>query len=177
MANNHNNMVINHIESEAFQILKLLIENKKEKYSIRRLSKARKINYKSAYNAIMNLKEEGIVDIEKIGNMSICSFNGNFSPLVFAVEYEIRNEALKKKKILEIYTRLDKLAFSFSAIISEKDKIIIITDREAEVKKVLSNCDFAVLSPDDFSKNKETTVKKAILFGIEEFYRLMKNDR
>jgi len=170
-------MVINHIESEAFQILKLLIENKKEKYSIRRLSKARKINYKSAYNAIMKLKEEGIVDIEKISNMSICSFNGNFSPLVFAVEHEIRNDALKRKKILEIYTRLNKLPFSFVALISENDKIIIISDREAEVKKVLSNCDFAVLSPDDFSKNKETTVKKAILFGIEEFYRLMKNDR
>ena len=38
--------------SEKIEILKLLIENKEETYSIRKIALQRKINYKSAYNAL-----------------------------------------------------------------------------------------------------------------------------
>ena len=68
--------------NETIEILKLLIENREESYSIRKISKLRKINYKSAYKALKFLEKEEIVTLKRIGNTLACTFNNNFNELV-----------------------------------------------------------------------------------------------
>lgn len=103
--------------NEKLAILKLLIENKEEDFSIRRLAQIRKINYKSAYKAINKLKEEGIITCKKLGNTINCRFNQNFNQSVFLAEYERREELLKNKNLKVIHNQLKKLTFPFIALI------------------------------------------------------------
>ena len=95
--------------NETFNILKILIENPEAKYSIRKLSLLRKINYKSAYQAVMKLKKQGIIGFEDLGNVINCSFSKKINPLVFKVEYERREELLKNKnfKLVLLYKHIN----------------------------------------------------------------------
>src|SRR3989338_2719192 len=108
MAIHHNTMSIYH--NESLEILKILIETG-ESYSIRKLSQIRKINYKSAYNAVMKLEKEGVVTIERLGNTNMCSFSKNFNQSVFNAEDERRKDLLKNKDFLAVHKRLSELPF------------------------------------------------------------------
>lgn len=185
--------------NETFSILRILIENQDNKFSIRRLSQLRKINYKSAYQAIMKLEKEGIANLERFGNIINCSFNRKFNPLVFAVEYERRNDLFKNKNFLILNNRLSELKFPFIALLfgshakrtankhSDID-ILAIGEDEKEIKFTLS------LLPDkihltnvtyeefihmaksrEFSVVSEAIKNNIILVGIEEYYRLLSN--
>lgn len=191
-------MVRNH--NEFWEILKILIDTGK-KYSIRKLSQIRKINYKSAYNAVMKLEKEGIVTIERLGNTNMCSFNRNFNQTVFAVEDERRTELIKNKDFLVIYKRLSGLQFPLTVLLfgshakrtagrhSDID-LLAITENEKEVHGVISitplDIHLTVVKPKDFismAKSKEFTVvseaikRNIIIIGVEEYYRLLKNAR
>jgi len=137
------------MDNEKLEILKILIENKEMQFSIRKLAKLRKINYKSAYNAISKLLDEGNIECKKIGNTTICSFNYNFNESVFLVEYERRNILLKDKNIKVLYGQLKKLNFPFIALIfgsyAKKSQtkhsdidILTITEHEKEINAELS---------------------------------------
>ena len=183
--------------NETFNILRLLIEHQEEKFSIRKISKRRKVNYKSAYNAVMKLQNEGVVDLEKIGNTINCRFNKKFNPLVFSVEDERRKELLKNKNIKIIYSRLNELGFSFVVLIfgsivkstfnkySDID-LLIISEKQKEIESVLSliplkihptfitNKEFISMAKTrEFSVVSEAIKKNIILIGIEDYYRLL----
>ena len=187
--------------NEIGAILKILIENQEEKFSIRKLSKLRKINYKSAYNVIMKLEEQGIIKLEKLGNLNSCVFNKTFNPLVFKVEDERRQELLKNKNFKIIYSRLNELKFPlivllFGSFIKKKqDKhsdidLLVISEEQKEVEQAISlipiNIHLTNISSKEFldmTKSKEFSVvseaikKNIILIGIEDYYRLIKNVR
>lgn len=185
--------------NEIIEILKLLISRKEENFSIRKISQIRKINYKSAYNALNFLEKEKIVNLQKIGNTTICSFNNNFNDLVFKAEYLRRKEIFKNKNFLIIYNRLSEIKFPFIALLfgsqakgarnkhSDID-ILTIGGNEKEIKTTLSllpdKIHLTMISYEEFihmAKNKEFTVvseaikNNIILIGIEEYYRLLKN--
>jgi len=190
--------------NEISEILKILIENQAEKFSIRKLSKLREINYKSAYNSIMALEKQGLAKLERIGNTTLCSFNQKFNPLVFSVEYERREKILKDKNIKGIFTRLKEIKIPYIAILfgsyakgtankhSDIDILFITQDegKENEIKGILRliplNIHLTIVSYKDFiimAKNKEFSVvsesikKNIILIGIEEYYRLLENTK
>ncbi|MEK6875625.1 MAG: nucleotidyltransferase domain-containing protein, partial [Nanoarchaeota archaeon] len=98
---------------EKIEILKLLIENREETYSIRKIALQRKINYKSAYNALKALEKQGIAELKSAGNTTLCSFNNNFNDLVFKAEYSRRESLFKKREFPVIYNSLSKLEFPF----------------------------------------------------------------
>ena len=80
---------------EIKNILKLLIENQDKKFTIRKISKLRKINYKSAYNAIQKLEKQGIIlAVREIYEKKIV----RVSPHFFNTESQILKvvEAIKK---------------------------------------------------------------------------------
>jgi len=187
--------------SEKIEILKLLIENKEEIYSIRKIALQRKINYKSAYTAIKTLEYEGIVGLKRAGNTLLCTFSNNFNDLVFKAEHSRRETLFKKKEFLVIYNSLTRLEFPFITLLfggyakgtatkhSDID-LLLISDKE-HFKKVQ---DVINIFPQDIhltpvtyegfirmAKSKEFTVvsealkKNVILIGIEEYYRLLKN--
>ncbi len=185
--------------NETIEILKLLISRKAERFSIRKISLIRNINYKSAYNALKKLENEDVVRLEKTGNTTICSFNSSFNESVFRAEYERREKLLKDKNFLVIYNRLAELNFPFVAVVfgshtkgtynrhSDIDILSIGGDRK-EIKKALSLFPYDIhltsIGYDDFihmAKSREFTVvsesvkSNIILIGIEEYYRLLKN--
>lgn len=185
--------------NETIEILKLLINRKEENFSIRRISQIRNINYKSAYNALNFLEKEKIVNLQKIGNTTLCTFNNNFNDLVFKAEYLRRKEIFKNKNFLIIHNRLSELKFPFVALlfgsqakgtINKHSDIDILTigENEKEIKTAISllpdKIHLTTISYEEFvhmAKSKEFSVvseaikNNIILIGIEEYYRLLKN--
>ena len=189
--------------NEKIEILKVLIGNREETYSIRKIALLRKINYKSAYNAVKALEKEGIIELKKVGNTVVCSFNDKFNHLVFKAEYLRREDLFKKKDFLLIYDYLAELKIPFIALLfgshvkgkatkhSDIDLLIISSDEEArKVNDKLNLLPYKIhLTPLTYegfirmAKSKEFTVvseaikKNIILVGIEDYYRLLKNAR
>ena len=187
--------------NETIEILKVLIGNREETYSIRKIALLRKINYKSAYNAVKTLKKEGIIELKKVGNTVVCSFNDKFNDLVFKAEYLRREGLFRKKDFLLIYNHLAELKFPFIALLfgshikgtatkhSDIDLLIISSDEEAKkAEDKLNLLPYRIhLTPLNYesfirmTRSKEFTVvseaikKNIILVGIEDYYRLLKN--
>jgi len=191
--------MVNEIES----ILRILIENTGAKWSIRKLSMLREINYKSAYNAVVALEKQGVVSLQKLGNMTLCSFNGKFNPLVFKVEYERRNDLIKNKDFKIICSRLEEIKSPFIALLfgswakktatknSDID-ILFVTDEKIgkEIKHAVSLIPLkihpTIVSYDgfiemadsrQFSVVTEAIKNNIILNGIESYYGFLKNAR
>ena len=187
--------------NETREILKLLIESREETLSIRKISLIRKINYKSAYNSIRFLEKEGIVKLKRAGNTLICSFNNNFNDLVFKAEYLRRKDLFKKKDFLVIYGSLSRLKLQFILLLfgshvkgtttKHSDIDFLLISDEENFKKVEDKVSIfpqkihlTPVSYESFihmARSKEFTVvseaikKNIILFGVEDYYRLLKN--
>ena len=187
--------------NETIEILKLLISSKEEAFSIRKISQLRGINYKSAYIALKFLAKEKIVDLKKMGNTIICTFNNNFNDLVFRAEFLRREDLFKNKDFLIIHNRLSELKFPFIALLfgsyakgtakkhSDID-ILTIGGNEEELEKVTSllpdkihltsvsyESFIRMVKSKDMSVVSEALKKNIPLIGIEEYYRLIKNTK
>ena len=180
------------------KILKLLLDNKEERFTIKKIAERLKINYRIAYERIVTfLEKEGLLKITKTGNSNICEFTYNFGSKVYEAELIRRLDLNKNFSVIR--NRLAELNFVFVALLfgshakvtatkhSDIDLLTIGGD-EKEIKNVLS------LLPDkihltqikyvDFinmAKSREFTVvseaikNNIILIGVEEYYRLLKN--
>ncbi len=192
---------MDNMHGEKIEILKLLIENKDEIYSIRKIALLRKINYKSAYNALKTLEKEGIVELKRAGNTRLCSFNNKFNEIVFIAEYSRREDLFKKREFPIIYDSLSKLEFPFIILLfgsyakgtatKHSDIDFLLISDEEHFKKVEEKISIfpqdihlTPVSYDSFirmAKSKEFSVvneaikNNIILIGIEEYYKLLKN--
>lgn len=187
--------------NETTEILKLLIGNKEETFSIRKISKIRKINYKSAYVSLKFLEKERLVTLKKIGNTVSCTFNNTFDDLVFKAEYLRREEMLKNRNFLVFYNQLKKINKQFILLLfgsqvkgkaKKHSDIDLLLISNAEVAKIIHseirlipiNFHLTTISYEEFVsmlKSKEFTVvseaikKNTILCGIEDYYRIVEN--
>lgn len=181
------------------RILKFLISNNKEKYTIKKISEKVKLNYRIAYEKVIQLENEGLIKIVKVGNAKTCEFTCKFNTDVFEAEYERRKYLFKNKDFIVLQKRLSELSFPFIALLfgsyakgtankhSDID-ILTIGGNEKEIKSVVSlwpeNIHLTSVDYDNFinmAKSKEFTVvseaigNNIILIGIEEYYRLLSN--
>lgn len=187
--------------NETTEILKLLIGNKEEIFSIRKISKIRKINYKSAYLSLRFLEKEELVTLKKIGNTLSCTFNNKFNDLVFKAEYLRREEMLKNRNFLVFYNQLKKINKQFILLLfgsqvkgiakkhSDIDLLLISNEEVAkiihtETRLLPINFHLTAISYEEFVnmlKSREFTVvseaikKNIILYGIEDYYRIIEN--
>ena len=185
--------------NERLNILKLLIEEQEESFSIRQISIKRKINYKSAYNALKDLNKEGVVALEKHGNTTLCSFNHKFNSSVFQVEYERLKLLLKDKNFLVLYNHIAGLNEQFILLLfgsyaknkqtksSDIDLLLISNNHKTiETKLNILPLDIHLthITYEDFklmlNSKRFTVVSEAVkhnilLFGIEDYYRLVNN--
>jgi len=194
------NNKLNWLEMKAeIKILKFLISNKEELFTIKKISERTKINYRIAYEKIFSLEKEGLVKVTKTGNTKICKFTNKFNNKVFEAEYERREDLFKNKTFLVLYRRLFELQFPFIALLfgscargeitkhSDIDLLTIGRD-EKEIESVISRWPEKIhltsMTCKDFihmMKSKEFTVvseaikNNIILIGIEEYYRLLEN--
>ncbi len=201
MGINHNIMVKNH-KNEKIAILRLLIKNAEKDYSIRQLAIQRKINYKSAYEAVMKLNEEGVIDINKQGNNSRVSFNFSFNESVFIAEKEKKEDFLNNKDFKVLYKRINEIENPFFICLvfgsyakgtaqkgSDLD-ICTITNEQEVIKEINTIFDITpfevhslefsskefnkMLKSKDYNIGRAIVKNKVILKNIEAFYELIK---
>ncbi len=183
--------------NEKNNILKLLIEHQEQRPSIRKIAKIRKINYKSAYQALQKLHQEKIIDIIKYGNTSLCQFNLHFNSSVYTIEYSRREDLFKNKNFKVIHDRLSNTPSQFILLLfgsyakktqtSHSDiDLLLITNSPQEIESKLNllplnihltsityNNFTTMLKSKEFSVVSEAIKKNIILFGIEDYYRLI----
>lgn len=183
------------------KILRFLIEHNEKEFSINEVAKTLKIDYKLVYTNIKKLKEDKIIKVEDLGNTKRCSFSKLFNNDVFIVENERRKGLLKNKNFLVIVNRLEKINKQFILLLfgsyakgteakhSDID-LLLVSDKDS--KKLIENeleliplkIHLTSITYEEFVemlKTKEQTVvtetikNNLILFGIEDYYRILKN--
>lgn len=183
------------------KIVKFLIENKERDFSIYGLSKELKIDYKLLYINIKKLEREKTIEIKDLKNQKRCSFKDSFNGEIFIAENERRNDYLKKKEFQAIYDKIKTINKQFILLLfgshvkgtdtknSDIDLLLISNMEDAKViiekLEVLPlKIHLTPISYESFIemiKSKEQTVvsealkKNIILFGIEDYYRLIQN--
>ncbi len=181
------------------KILSLLLNNKEERFTIKKIAETIKINYRIAYEQAMKLEKEGLIKITRTGNSNLCEFTSKFDSKIFAAEYSRRKGLFKNKDFLIIHNRLSELKFPFIALlfgshargIADKHSdidILTIGGDEKEIKATISllpdKIHLTAVSYESFinmAKSREFTVvseaikNNIILIGIEEYYRLLPN--
>ncbi|MBI4453541.1 nucleotidyltransferase domain-containing protein [Candidatus Woesearchaeota archaeon] len=80
-------------------IIKYLLNNKTKELNILNISKALKMDYKTAYSIVKRLEKKEIIAIEQFGNSNRLKLINKIHPLIFEAEYERRGELLKNKNI------------------------------------------------------------------------------
>ncbi|MFH1073362.1 MAG: nucleotidyltransferase domain-containing protein [Nanoarchaeota archaeon] len=184
------------------KILKLLLDNKEQQYTIKKIAESLKINYRIAYERVGLLEKENLLKITKAGNAKLCEFTNTFNTHVYEAEFYRRNDLFKRKKdFIVIRQRLAELNFVFVALVfgshakgkankhSDID-ILTIGGYEKEIQRTMSllpdKIHVTTLKYEDFitmAKSKEFSVvseamkNNVILVGIEEYYRLLSNAR
>ena len=183
------------------KILKFLIENKERAFSIYELARVMKIDYKLLYINIKKLEESKSIEVEDLKSQKRCSFKACFNEDVFIVENQRRNDLLKKKEFKAIYDKLKVINKQFILLVfgsyakgtaaknSDID-FLLISDKEnakniEEKLEVLPlKIHMTTINYESFIemlKSKEPSVvsealkKNILLFGIEDYYRLIQN--
>ncbi|MEK6936566.1 MAG: nucleotidyltransferase domain-containing protein [Nanoarchaeota archaeon] len=181
------------------KILKFLLNNKENKFTIKKIAEAIEINYRIAYEKVFILEKEGLIKITKAGNSNLCEFTNKFNEIVFQAEYERKKDLFKNKNFLILHNRLLELNFSFIALLfgsqargtankhSDID-ILTISENEKELKTIISLLpekihltNVSYVNFINMAKSREFTVvseaikNNIILIGIEEYYRLLNN--
>lgn len=185
------------------KILRHCIEHTEKRWSIYEIAEALSTDYKLVHTNIQKLIHDGGIDVEDRGNAKLCSFSGTFSSDVFIVETQRRNDLLKNKNFLLIYNRLQNISKQFILLLfgsyvkgtatkhSDID-VLVISDEEAaqeverEIRLLPHNIHLTAITYEEFRsmlRSKEFTVgseavkKNIILFGVEDYYRLLDNAR
>jgi predicted nucleotidyltransferase len=195
-------MVLNHsimVRNEKHEILKFLIGHNSLSYTIRELSILRKINYKSAYEAIKKLENENSITLTKKGNTVLCQFKRKFNESVYLAEKSRLDELLKKKHFRTIKEELTEVKFPFIALVFgsyAKNKqtknsdidLLLISEHPKEIEQKLHwipldlhitsltfNDFLEMLNRKSFDVVSETLKNNIILHGIEDYYRFLEN--
>ncbi len=187
------------MSNSEIKILKLLLDHKEDKFTIKKISEKTKLNYRIAYEKVLTLQKEDLIKITTAGNAKLCECTYKFNNTLFETEYERRSELCKNKDFLIIQRRLSELKFPFIALLfgsyakglenkhSDID-LLFIGGNEKELKSEISllpdKIHVTYVTYQDFihmAKSKEFTVvseaikNNIVLIGIEEYYRLIQN--
>jgi len=177
-------------------ILQFLLEHNQSSFSISEISKAIKKDYKNTYEAIKSMPS---INIFKSAGANHVSFNFEFSEVLFLVETNRKKEILKDKNLKIIIEDISKINTQFILLLfgsrakktnykkSDYD-LLLITDNPEKIESKFSiyplNIDLNTIKLNEFKQmllSKEFTfVSEAIknniiLWGIEDYYRLIKN--
>jgi len=185
------------------KILKYLVSNKEKAFSINEISKKLEIDYKLIHTNIKKLEKEEVIKVEDLGNTKRCSFENSFNEDVYIIEKERLKDLLKNKNILIMYNNLRKINKQFILLMfgsqikgtatKNSDIDLLIISNEDDYKIIDRQLDLLpykihlthVIYDDliNMAKSKEFTVvseaikNNVILFGIEDYYKLLENAR
>jgi predicted nucleotidyltransferase len=95
------------------KVISFFLENKGRKATIREISIATRLNYRIAYESVLDLLSKGILQEERIGRSRVCEFTNKLDPEVFAVEFARKEKILKNSKVKLINSRLQDVDSAF----------------------------------------------------------------
>ena len=183
------------------KILKFLIENKEKTFNLSELSKALKIDYKLLYINVKKLEKDNSIQVEDLKSQKRCSFKDVFNEEVFIVENKRKTDLINKKEFWAIYNQLKDINKQFIILVfgsqikgtatrhSDIDLLLICNKDDAKIienkldilplKIHLTNITYEsfinMLKSKEFTVVSEAIKKNIIVFGIEDYYRFLKN--
>lgn len=185
------------------KILKLLLSNKEE-FSIRAIAKKISIDYKTVYLIVKELIKNKVILAKKTGQTILCSINNKkFNASIFKAELMRKEELLKNKDLYVLCSYFKDIKEPFFILLlfgsyaSKKSRkgsdidLILITNNE-KIKEQVKNkisltplsihlLDFtslefmSMLKTTEFNVGREAFNNNIILFGIEDYYRLIQS--
>ena len=185
------------------KIIRYLIENNSQKFTIREISKNLDIAYKFVYEIIQKLNEENLIIKTKVSASSQIQFNKKLNYKVFQAENKRREDLFKNKNFKIIYNILKEIESPLFIVLlfgsyvkktnsnnSDIDLCVICND-EKTIKDINSKLKLLPLEIDlnefstqefksmiktnEFNVGHEIVKNNIILVGIENYYNLIKN--
>lgn len=187
------------------KVLKLLLSNREKEFTIRAVSKAISVDYKAVHIIVNRLIKKGVISAKRAGQTVLCAINPKgFNEDVFAAESIRAEEALANKNLFLLHRRIKEEVKSpffvlllFGSYASGKQRkesdidLMLITNDGLITKKIkeiisltplnIHLADFSsdelisMLKTTEFNVGKDAVKNNVILFGIEDYYRLMQN--
>ena len=189
--------------NELINVLKLLIERNAEKFSINQISKLRGVNYKTAYLNVKKLEKLQLINAEKLGNTTNCTFSFKSHPLVYDAEILRRDEFLAKNRgIAVLYNQLlkvknplfcallfgsyskgkqtkrsdiDLAVISSGELYEQVQKEISILPLKLHLLHFTSEQFVASLKTTEFNVCHEIKKNNVIMFGTESYYEVLRH--
>ncbi len=183
------------------RMLRFLMDNREEAFSINAISKKLALNYRIAFDGIKQLEKKNAVSIKKLGNSNQCTFSHKFNEQVLAVENIKREVLLANKNLKVLFDRISKIQNPFFICLifgsyakgtqtkqSDIDLCIITDDEDAkqQISQITRSLPLQIhlldFSTKDFLKmlktteqnvGKEITRNNIILKGTENYYELI----
>lgn len=192
------------IHNNRYVILKLLLSNKNTEFTIRNISKTTSIDYKTVHGLMQELIMASLVQAKKVGQTVLCKINPKeFNADIFMTEFLRREDLLKNKDMSSMHTYFKDfkepffILLLFGSYASGKNQkgsdvdMMLIADNEETKKKIkskinliprevhlidFSSADFvSMLKTTEFNVGREAFYNNIILYGIEDYYRMIKN--
>ncbi|MDO8656318.1 MAG: nucleotidyltransferase domain-containing protein [Nanoarchaeota archaeon] len=186
------------------EILKFLLSHKKTEFTIRNISQKIGVDYKTVHGVIQELIKDNLIRAKKIGQTVLCSINpAEFNADIFSTELSRREELLKNKDLSSMYSYFKDIQEPFFILLlfgsyaSGKNRkgsdidLMLIADSEDIKKKIKSKIALipleihltefnprefiSMLKTTEFNVGKEAFYNNIILYGIEDYYRLIQH--
>lgn len=136
-------------------ILRYLIEKKNDELNILKISKALRMDYKTAYSIVKRLEKESLVKLESFGQSSRVKLISQTHPLIFEAEYIRRQELLQDKNLAVMLNDLKQK-------ISSKHYILLLFGSYAKKTQTKnSDIDLLFIVPDGREEFFEKEVHRA----------------
>lgn len=187
------------------KIVQFLLSHKNIEFSIRNISQNISADYKTVHGVMQELIKNDLVHAKKIGQTVLCSINQKeFNADIFRAELSRREELLKNKDLSSMYSYFESLKEPFFVLLlfgsyaSGKNRkgsdidLMLITDNEDTKKKIKSKVNLipleihltevnsrefvSMLKTTEFNVGKEAFYNNVILYGIEDYYRIIQYD-
>src|SRR3989338_6160308 len=103
--------------SNILTLLKHFADNKDKQFTIKKVSETLCMNYRIAYEGIMNLEKKGLITLNKIGNSNVCAFRYSYTSTMIEVEELRKKDVFGNKDILLLSKRIAEVKSPFYSLV------------------------------------------------------------
>ncbi len=159
------------------RIIELLSKDLDTFYSISDLAKKLSVAYSHAHLFINKLAAEKIVNIQKIGNVSVCRLNlKNQLTLtnLAVIEAKKTSEWLSKNPHAEkIVEKIELVKDSVHSVLLKNNKVILIVPEKITGVDFSSFRNRTVMNVEHLNKNRHYYKDCVVLYGAEKFWSMI----
>jgi hypothetical protein len=160
-----------------YRIVELLSRDCSKFYSISDIAKKLNAAYSHAHMFVGKLVEEKVIQIQKIGNVSVCRLDlkqpSTLSYLSMVESRKMIEWARKNPQSSKILERIEPVKDNVHSVLIKNNRIIII------IPERLTGADFSmfrnrvVVNRNQIARNKKQYQECIILHGAEKFWSFM----